>query len=79
MGLPVLATRVGAIADMVEEGKGGWLIEPGDVNAAIAALKKIAGKDQLAAMGRHNKEMFFQNYRFSIVASRIKAVYAGLL
>lgn len=40
-GVPVLASRIGGIPEMVEEGVNGWLFEPGNTEALIAAMEKI--------------------------------------
>lgn len=40
-GAPVLASRIGGIPEMVEEGVNGWLFEPGNTESLIAAMEKI--------------------------------------
>lgn len=53
-GRPVVATRVGGIAELVEPGVNGWLVAPGSVEQLTAALDALAsaGKEQTARMGR---------------------------
>jgi glycosyltransferase involved in cell wall biosynthesis len=52
-GLPVVATRVGAVAEMVDHGISGLLVPPGDAAALTAAVRQLAGDPALrAAMGR---------------------------
>ena len=40
-GLPVVATRVGALPELVSEGETGYLVEVGDVNALAARLTAL--------------------------------------
>jgi len=40
-GTPVLASRVGAIGDLVVEGQSGWLFPPGDDDALASCLDYI--------------------------------------
>jgi glycosyltransferase involved in cell wall biosynthesis len=50
---PVVATRVGGVAEIVEHGKSGFLNRMGDVEAMAAAVRKLAGDRGLATdMGR---------------------------
>ncbi len=53
-GLPVLATRAGAMAEMVQDGVSGWLVDRADPVALAAGLERAlaAPADQLLAMGR---------------------------
>lgn len=46
-GLPVVATRVGGIADQVVEGQTALLVPPGDEEALAGALGRLAGDDAL--------------------------------
>lgn len=51
-GLPALATPVGAIPDLVEDGETGLLVEPGNVDELTAAIRSLAGDPaRLRAMG----------------------------
>lgn len=52
-GLPVVATRVGALDEMVDDGNTGLLIPPGDAGALAAAVLALAAdRARLGAMGR---------------------------
>ena len=41
MGRPVVATRVGGVADLVRDGVDGWLVPEGDVAALVDALDTV--------------------------------------
>jgi glycosyltransferase involved in cell wall biosynthesis len=56
-GLAVVATPVGGIGEVVEDGVNGFLVPPGDVRALASALRRLATDVELrAAMGRRNRE-----------------------
>lgn len=42
-GLPIVATRVGSVAEMVAEGRNAWLVPPDDPGALAQALATLAG------------------------------------
>jgi len=51
-GNPVVATRVGALAEMIDEGNSGFLVEPSDVEGLSDALIRVlADLDRAQAMG----------------------------
>ena len=43
MGIPVIATKVGSLAERIEDGKDGWLIEP-SADALVARVKELAAE-----------------------------------
>lgn len=56
-GLPVLASRVGGLPELVEEGVTGWLVEPNDLGSLIAGLKRVAEADPIALQNRGETAM----------------------
>jgi glycosyltransferase involved in cell wall biosynthesis len=40
-GIPVVATRVGALHEMVEEGRSGFLVPPGEAQPLAQALARV--------------------------------------
>jgi glycogen(starch) synthase len=50
LGVPLIATDCGGIPEIVEEGRSGWLVPPGDADALRnALLKRLADRDVLKA------------------------------
>jgi glycosyltransferase involved in cell wall biosynthesis len=53
MGLPVILSRIGGAAEMVEAGLNGFLYAPGDVTQLTGHIAALAGDEGLARrMGR---------------------------
>lgn len=52
-GLPVIATRVGELPWMVDDGVEGLLIPPSDSAALEAAMARMVGGADVASMGQH--------------------------
>lgn len=52
-GVPVLASRVGGVAEWLDDGASGFLIQPGDAQALAAAARRLENEPGLAGeMGR---------------------------
>jgi glycosyltransferase involved in cell wall biosynthesis len=76
IGLPIIATRVGAIPEMVEEGKGGFLVERADVHGIVQALRLLMKDASLrACMGQFNRKKSQAQYAYSAVIARLTALY----
>jgi glycosyltransferase involved in cell wall biosynthesis len=74
-GVPVVATPVGGVADLVEEGRTGFLVEVGDTNALAQRLDELLRDERtrraFASAARSSAERF----RPAAVAARVRAVY----
>ena len=54
-GLPIVATRAGAVEELVEEGVNGFLVNRGDVNGLTSALGRLVDNRNLVQeMGYHS-------------------------
>jgi glycogen(starch) synthase len=54
-GIPVIATRVGGVPDLITHGESGWLTDPGDARAIALGIQRIANdeafRQRIAANG----------------------------
>ncbi len=79
-GLPVVATRVGGIALMVQEGASGYLTRPQDGAAMAAALRSVIGDPHLRnSMGIASLELFRKSFDASTMAERVEEVYLDVI
>jgi glycosyltransferase involved in cell wall biosynthesis len=70
--LPVVATRVGAIPDLVESGENGWLVEVGDVAGLTASLDRLLREpESREKMGARSRDRARADYTWPRVAERI--------
>jgi glycosyltransferase involved in cell wall biosynthesis len=78
IGLPVVATRVGGIPEVVEDGSSGFLVPPGDeesIAAAIVTALSESGRE-ISVSGR---ERIKQKFSLTVMAARTDRIYRGLL
>jgi glycosyltransferase involved in cell wall biosynthesis len=75
-GKAVVATRVGGIPYLVEEGQTGLLVDSGDVPALAEAIIRLLRKDTLrVAMGQKGREVAEQRFRARAVAEKTREVF----
>lgn len=75
-GLPVIASRIGALADIVAEGNTGLLFEPGNARDLAAKLAwALAHPDQMAAMGRNARAQYEAEFSAEVNYRRLMQIY----
>jgi glycosyltransferase involved in cell wall biosynthesis len=79
-GLPVIATEVGEIPQMILDGKTGILVKPKDVNGLVNALKRLIDDPLLAKeMGKNGRKRMEEEYDWEIVCKKIENAYQGVI
>ena len=76
VGLPVVASPVGAIPEMIDVPQGGFLVEPDDLMGYVEALSRLRDQPELRErMGRHNRAKAEREYDYDVVVARLCATY----
>ena len=79
-GLPVAATRVGGLPELVVPGRTGWLVPPGDAPALAAAMSQALGDaGAREALGRAGREIAVANFSLEAMTRRYETVLSSLL
>lgn len=79
-GLPIIATAVGGIPEVVRDGRHGLLVPPGDPAALAAALGKLATDDALRQkLGEQAAARARDDYSFDTMTRKYHELYADIL
>ena len=77
---PVVATRVGGVPDVVDDGEDGFLVEVGDIPALADRLEQLVRDPELRArMGKAGRERVVPRYRVERLVDDVDALYRELL
>lgn len=76
-GLSVIASRIGALADIVRDGETGLLFEPGNPDdLAVKLVWAQAHPDEMAAMGRNARAQYEAEFSAEVNYWRLMEIYA---
>lgn len=79
-GLPVVATRVGSVSDLVGEGIGGFLVPPRDARALADAVMTLSAQPgTMRRMGRRNRRVVEERHSLEANAWALLALYREAL
>ncbi|MDA4123007.1 MAG: glycosyltransferase family 4 protein [Thaumarchaeota archaeon] len=76
---PVIASRVGGLAEVVDEGRSGLLVNYGSVDELADSILTILDDDNLAKrMGSYGRERVEADFTWRAVADRVETVYGEI-
>lgn len=79
-GLPVVASRLGGLPEVVEDGRTGLLVPPGDVQAlALAIGRLIASPQESRILGAEGRRRVESRFRAASMTRRVETVYEEAL
>ncbi|HEX4520315.1 MAG TPA: glycosyltransferase family 4 protein [Gaiellaceae bacterium] len=74
VGTPVIATRTGGVAEVLEDGVNGLVVEPGDVDALAAAIERFLEEPELADRLREGSVPSVADYAPDRVYGRLEQI-----
>ena len=79
-GLPVVASAVGGLLDLIEHGRTGLLVPPGEPDALAAAMRSVVRNPaRAAALGAAARADVQQRYSFDRMVSAFEHLYRSAL
>ena len=80
-GLPVVASRIAGVPELVEDGVSGLLVEPGSVSSLTGALARLLSDrpEQRRAMGEKGREKVVAEFDLEQTAGQLRETFAELV
>lgn len=77
--LPVVVTRVGDVAEMVEDGITGVVVNDRDAGALARPLAELlASQERRLSMGRRGRELLLKRFTTNVMVDTVEGMYATL-
>jgi glycosyltransferase involved in cell wall biosynthesis len=74
--VPVIATRVGGLPEVVEDGASGYLFEVGDVSAmAHAAIRIVSNESERMRLGKRGREIAVSRFSAEKIIPQYESLY----
>lgn len=73
LGVPVVATKVGGIPDLIAHGETGWLVEPGNAGALADGIQRLMADAPLRASIAANGRAAMVRYEWAVAVESIES------
>jgi N-acetyl-alpha-D-glucosaminyl L-malate synthase BshA len=78
--VPVIASNVGGIPEVVRNGRDGFLVEPGDIaTMATLAAEVLSDSEKQAAMGAAARQQAHENFCSDSIIARYECFYDRII
>ena len=78
-GLPVIASSVGGVPEVVKDGENGLLVPPGDPRALASAIMRLAGDAEFSKrLAQNGQKKVRESFSSEAMARRFESVISGL-
>ena len=79
-GLPIVTTNVGGIPQLVEDGKNGYMTDPGNIDSFVKAILKLISNNELIYdMGKKGIEKAYEKYSLEKHLEKVCKLYENVL
>ena len=74
-GLPCVVSRIRGNVDLIEESKGGYLVDPGDINGFVMSILKLIDHPELRREMRNYNLVKVENFDLASVIVEMQRIY----
>ena len=74
-GVPVIATNLGGVAELIDDGVSGLLFEPNDANSLAALVERVLGDCELAARLTFGGKNASSRYEPALHVASVESIY----
>ena len=78
-GVPVVASRIGGLPELIEEGESGLLVTPSEPGEWASAVEQLADDEQSSRMGEHAWRLWQEHYSPERGLENLEAAYRAAL
>ena len=78
-GLPLIAVKAGAVAEVCQDGINGFLCEPGDADGISEAMAKILSDEKLQKKYSENSIKIAHEHDFEKTLDKFESIYLGVI
>jgi glycosyltransferase involved in cell wall biosynthesis len=76
LGKPVIATAAGGVPELIDDGRTGWLVQPGDAATLSTCLQRVlAAPAEAQAIGARAREWARQHFSLARQVAEMSAIY----
>lgn len=76
LGIPIIASRVGGLAEVLQDGDTALLVPPADVTALAQAIARLHAESELRyKLGEHARHCQRMHYSLQVMTSRYLSIY----
>lgn len=79
LGIPIIASNVGGIPELIDDGVNGYLFEVGNVHQLSTLIKKVSDSKLRENLGRNSRKKYLQNHEEKVMISKVSNLYKSIL
>ncbi|WP_462155378.1 glycosyltransferase family 4 protein [Pseudoalteromonas piscicida] len=77
LGMPVIATKVGGVPELIEDGESGFLIQSGNEQELVSAMLNIIENDRFKSMSSSAKSLYSKSFNNVIFKNKYVEVFSN--
>ena len=80
MGVPTITTSIESNGELIESGRDGYLVDPGDVDSIVECVERLIVDPELASrMGEFGVKRIAEDWNWNRYADDLEGIYVGVL